>query len=108
MSKTKKKIRLVAEKITFTRFSVIYHIEDNPKIKEAVPFCPDNIKDKDLILKPTLVSRDDLRVVYAFSDVTPHFYQSILDGSIRNLSEYETEKANIYLKGDVVAYILVD
>lgn len=103
----KKKIRLIATKINFTQFSIVYTVKLESDLKAVgVVFCSNDIKHKDLILKPTIISPDSMEVIFTPSNVTPHFYQSILDKSIRNVDEYDVEKKSIYAVGDIVGYIL--
>lgn len=107
MSSPKKKIGLIATSIRFTNFSIIYDVELKEKIKEvfSIVTCGQDIADKDLLLKPTIIEKSNMSVIFTPSNVTPHFYQSIYDKSIRNYHEYETERGNIYNVGDVVGYI---
>lgn len=102
------KIELIATDIGFTTHSIIYKVEFPEGLNgKGVVFCSNDIKDKDLILKPTFIDKDNMEVIFAPVNVISHFYQSILDGSIRNINEYTVEKNNIYNIGDVVGFILV-
>ena len=102
------KIELIATDIGFTVHSIIYKVEFPKDLKgKGVVFCSNDIKDKDLILKPTFIDKDNMEVVFAPVNVISHFYQSIIDGTIRNINEYTVEKKNIYDIGDVVGFILV-
>lgn len=110
MSNSKKKIGLICKSIKFTSFSIVYNVEFD--IKETsihsntgVVFCSNDIQDKDLILKPTMISPESMEVIFTPSNVTPHFYQSIYNGTIKNINEYEIEKRNIYGVGEIVGYI---
>ncbi len=102
------KIELIATDIGFTTHSIIYKVEF-PENKKGVGivFCSKDIKDKDLILKPTFIDKANMEVIFAPVNVISHFYQSIIDGTIRNINEYVVEKNNIYSIGDVVGYILI-
>lgn len=107
MSSPKEKIGLKAIAVNFTPQSIVYKVEfvtDSSIVGYGIVFSPSNIKNKDLILKPTFLDQE-MEVVYAPVNVTPHFYQSILDGTIRNISEYEVEREHIYNVGDIVGYI---
>ena len=108
MSEFKKAIGLVAEKIEFTKFSIIYHVKANVDISSPQHVSsPFDVINKDLILKPTLVSKDCMKVVYTPSNCVPEFYQAIYDKTIRNVSEYEIERRHIYEVGEIVGYILL-
>lgn len=114
MSKPKKKIGLIAKEINFTNFSIVYRVELEQKFKHlentasGVVFCANNIKDKDLILNPTLIDKDNNEVIFTPSNVIPHFYQSIFNKSIVHYDEYNVESDNIYNLDEVVGYILID
>jgi len=102
------KIELIATDIGFTAHSIIYKVEFPKGLNGiGVVFCPNDIKDKDLILKPTFIDKKNMEVIFTPSNVTSHFYQSIIDGTIRNINEYAVEKKNIYDIGDVVGFILI-
>lgn len=107
MSVFKKEIRLICESIDFTFHSIVYKVRaDASEDFKGVVSCVNDIKDKDLILKPTIVSKDSLEVIFNTLYVAPHFYQNILNKSLRNLSEYKEELDKIYVPGDVVGYVL--
>lgn len=110
MSENKSPIRLIAEKIIFTNFSIIYQVVTPDamlhKTNKYFICSPDDICEKDLILKPTLLSAENMKVVYTPNNVTPHFYQNLLDKSINNYDEYKTELKYIYAVGEVVGFIL--
>ena len=100
------KIELIATDIGFTTHSIIYKVEFPKGLNNTgVVFCSNDIKDKDLILKPTFIDKDNMEVIFASVNVISHFYQSIIDGTIRNINEYAVEKNNIYGIGDVVGFI---
>ena len=102
------KVALIAVDINFTQHSIVYSIRQNSKIAHSgVVFCSNDIKDKDLILKPTFIDNKNMEVIFTPSNVTSHFYQSIIDGTIRNINEYTIEKKSIYDIGDVVGFILI-
>ena len=109
----KKKVGLRANKISFTNFSIIYAVELDQDVVFSdsmfgVISSPNNIGNKDLILKPTLFSNENKEVIYTPSNVIPHFYQSLYEGVKKNLiDEYEVERNFIYKVGDIVGYILV-
>lgn len=119
MSNTKKKISLVAKEIKFTDFGIQYIVDfkdftientyilpfDNLDIS-GITFCSPDIKNKDLILQPSLVDKDNNEVFFSVCNVTPHYYQDILDRTIRNFEEYKNDLNKIYQVGEVVAYIL--
>ena len=108
MSVIKKKIRLIATKIEFTNFSIVYTVKfDGDYGGEGVVFCSNDIKNKDLILKHTLVDSENMEVIFTPSNVTPHYYQAILSNNIRNSGEYDIDKKGIYSVGDIVGYIIV-
>lgn len=111
MSKLKKKVGLISTDIRFNNYSIIYPVKlENgytvEMIREIVISCND-IKNKDLILKPTIFDKENQEVIFTPSNVIPHFYQSIYNGTIRHIEEYVVEKNNIYNIGEVVAYILI-
>jgi len=102
----KNKTPLTCIKIEFTKFSIKYFF--NKSILDKGNFswcCPPDVVDKDLIPKNNIISRNSNFVVYTPSNVTPEFYQSIFDETIRNVSEYEIERNHIYNIGDVVGFI---
>lgn len=102
------KIELIAVDIKFTDHSIVYTIKQRGEIQHSgVVFCSNDIKDKDLVLNPTMVDKSNPEVIFTPTKVIPHFYQSVLDCSIRNADEYVVEKNNIYNIGDVVGYISV-
>lgn len=112
MSEFKKKIGLIATEISFTQFSIVYKVEldcldsEMPVFKEAPVLCsPIDIVDKDLILKPTMISSENMFVVYTPSNMIPHYFQSLLDESLSNYEEHKVDIANYYNIGEVVGYI---
>lgn len=109
MSNTKEKIGLIATKISFNQHSIIYNVKLSKEVESGLYgiFCADSIKNKDLILKPTIYINDKSEVVFCPSNVTPHFYQSILNGTLANIKEYSVELNQIYKVGEVVGYILI-
>lgn len=111
MSKPKKKIGLVAKSIRFTNFSIIYEVQlqgYSGDISEPLPvICRNDIANKDLILKPTIIDKTNNDVIFTPSNVTPHFYQAIHDKTIRGFDEYKVEYDNIYKVGDVVGYVII-
>ena len=89
--------------------SIVYKVEFDTEdciVGYGIIFCPGNIKNKDLVLKPTFLD-SDMEVIYAPVNVIPHFYQAIFNGSIRNIKEYKVEKEKIYNVGDIVGYVYV-
>jgi hypothetical protein len=102
------KIELIAIDIKFTEHSIVYIVKQKGEINHSgVVFCSNDIKHKDLVLNPTMIDENNLEVIFTPTKVISHFYQSILDGSIRNVEEYVVEKNNIYITGDVVGYISI-
>ena len=100
------KIPLICEKIEFNPFSIVYHVKCDSELRGCHPiYCPEDVSYKDLLLKPTLLSKDNMTVIYTPSNVTPQFYQAILDKTIRNISEYEVQRNHIYNIGDIVGFI---
>ena len=107
MPSTKEKIELIATEILFTDFSISYKVKiNNPKEVSGVVFCHKNIKDKDLILNPTFIDKENNIVTFVVANVTPHFYSDVLDRTIRGFDEYKSEIDKIYSIGEVVGYIL--
>ena len=112
MSSPKKKIGLKAKSITFTHFSIVYSVELDQDISTenicSVIMSSSDIKNKDLLLKPTAFTKDDNEVIFTPSNVTPHFYQNLYEGNNDKFNgEYDVEKNNIYKVGDIVGYIIV-
>jgi hypothetical protein len=107
MPSTKEKIELIATEILFTDFSISYKVRINSaKEVSGVVFCHENIKDKDLILNPTFIDKNNNIVIFVVTNVTPHFYSDILDRTIRGFDEYKSELDKIYAIGEVVGFIL--
>lgn len=106
MSVSQKKIGLKAKSISFTFNCIVYEVEV-PENCFGPVFCSNDIKNKDLTLKPTLIDSNNSEVIFSTDNVTPQFYQSILDKSIRGYDEYKTEKDKIYLPGEIVGYIIL-
>lgn len=103
-----KKIGLIAESIYFTNFAIIYNVRLSESVLENINpiiLCCDDICRKDLIIKPTALSKENMRVVFTPSNVTPQFYQDLLNKSLKNHQEYKTELKYIYNVGDVVGYV---
>lgn len=111
MSKPKEKIGLICRKIEYSDFSIIYTVEPEKEVPNGFypVFCGLDVSYKELILKPTLYSEKDNKVVFTTSNVTPSFYLAIMNGLMRKdeIEEYSSELKNIYLEGDKVGYILV-
>ena len=112
MPKPKKKIGLIATAIEFTYFAIVYKVryeggsgKYNPKLQGIVA-CNEDIKEKDLNLKPTILS-EEMEVVFSTVYMTPHFYQSLLEKTRKDFEEYRTELNNIYHVGQKLGYILV-
>lgn len=72
-----------------------------------IVLCADDICDKDLILKPTVISENSMKVVFTPSNVTSEFYQRVFEESIKGYDEYRTNKKDIYDVGDVVGYVIL-
>lgn len=107
ITKETNRLGLIATEISFTDFAIVYKVRCEEKyLLSGVVFCNDDIKTKDLILKPTLVDKDNMEVVFVPGNVIPQFYQNILDESIRGVDEYRVEINHIYNIGDIVGYIL--
>lgn len=103
-------VYLVAKKIIFKRFSIIYEVSCEEKLGQQGFYpvmCPSDIFEKDLILKPTFISQKEMKVIYTPSNVTPEFYEKIFDKTISNYEEYYIEKEFIYDIGEVVGVIVV-
>jgi len=111
MSKIKKKIPLIAKSISFTQFSIVYDVKIDIIEEDwflSPVYCADDISDKELILKPTIIQKNTTKkVVFTPSNVTPHFYQAIIEKKIQAYEEYKVELENIYKVGDVVGYIII-
>src|SRR5690606_16606536 len=103
------RIGLIATSIDFTLHSIVYGVRFSidGNFSGAV-FCNNDIKHKDLVLKPTFVCSENMEVIFTAVNVTPHFYQQIHKKIIRDLSEYEVEKRNIYDIGEIVGYIVFE
>tara|TARA_R110000822_G_scaffold127454_1_gene262965 strand:+ start:16353 stop:16685 length:333 start_codon:yes stop_codon:yes gene_type:complete len=106
------KIGLIATHIIFNnRYTLTYKVKTSRVINELelnhVPFCGNDIKGKELILLPTLITKDNLEVSFTCSNVSPTFYQGILNGSLHNIDELKVEIDNIYLIDEIVGYILL-
>ena len=101
-------IPLKATKIAFNKFTIVYTVEPVTKLSacEGIVYCNPNIKTKELILMPTLINKSNLEVVFTPSNVSPQFYQKILNGSLFDINEYSVELNNIYVVGDIVGYVL--
>ena len=106
-----KAIPLIATKIHFHFHSIVYDvkIDSNEEIKDrfGTVVCDNSIKNKDLILKPTLLNKENMQVIFTPANVIPHFYESIFRKVINNISEYKVEKNNIYNVGEIVGYIVI-
>lgn len=98
-----KKIPLIATAIEFTRHAIIYKVDC--KIV-GVPVCSNDIKTKDLILRPTLIDANNQEVIFTVLYCTPQYYLDIMNGTARNLDENYVDITNIYSVGDTVGYII--
>ena len=109
MPNPKKKIGLIAVSVRFTMFSIVYNVKFSGLLKSlsGIVISDNSIADKDLIIKPTYIDAENMEVIFTPSNVTPHFYQAILDKKIKSINEFKVEQNNIYSVGDVVGYILV-
>lgn len=109
MSVIKKKIGLVCHSIEFTRFSIIYKTSPEKEIlnDNYIVVAHESIKDKDLILKPTVFNKDNRNVIFTPSNVTPAFYLDLINKKIKDSDEYSFELDSVYKVGDTVAYVLV-
>lgn len=110
MSDHKEKIKLIAESIEFTFYSIIYSVKTERSIDLSNPtpfYCNNNIKHKDLLLKPTLIDSKNMEVIFTPNNVTPHYYEAIIKKIINDLDEQVKELNNIYVVGDIVGYILI-
>lgn len=105
-----KAIPLIATEIHFHFHSIVYDvkIDSDKEIKDifGTCVCANDIKNKDLILKPTLLDSNNMQVVFTPANMVPHFYEAIFKKILHNLSEYKVEKDNIYRVGDIVGYLL--
>jgi len=107
MPKDKKTIRLIATGIEFTFNSIVYEVEPEQKVSgKYIPACADDIQDKDLVMKPTVISDSNKKIVFATNFATPQFYQGLLTKTTANADEYSNELKKIYGIGDTVAVIL--
>lgn len=110
MSEIKSKIGLIATEITFTEFSIVYHVklEGNVTLEKPTPVLvtPFNIADKDLSLKPTILSKENMKVVFSPVNMQSQYLQTLLDKTTRNYREHRHDLRNYYLVGDIVAYII--
>ena len=103
-----KKIKLIATGISFTQHSIVYSVKFSDNMNHTgIIISDNNIKHKDLILKPTYIDKENMEVIFTPSNVTCHFYQAIIDKTIKGISEYDVEKKNIYGIGDTVGHILI-
>ena len=106
---------LVVEAIDFNMYSVVYAVgfEDKTAAKRFregdVLFFEvhKDISTKDLILKTNTISLSDMRVVFTPCNVTPHFYQGILNKTLHNVEEYESELDAIFTEQDVIGYAIL-
>ncbi|WP_439132969.1 hypothetical protein, partial [Polaribacter sp.] len=74
------RIPLIATEIHFTNFSIYYKVKiDSDRNFSGVVSCANDIKEKDLILNPTFVSKENNEVCFSVNMVMPHFYKDILD-----------------------------
>lgn len=98
---------LIATSIDFTPFSIIYHVDCEVQFTDSKPvYCPEDIFEKDLILKSNLISSGNMTVVYTPNNVFPSFYEDLMDNDKKSLEEFKNELRNIYQIGDIVAYTL--
>jgi len=110
MPESKERIKLIVESIEFTFFSIVYKVKTEKKIdlQNPTPFyCNNNIKNKDLLLKPTLIDNNNMEVIFTPNNVTPHYYESIIKKIIKDLDEQVSELNSIYISGEEIGYILV-
>lgn len=112
MSEPKKKIVLIAKTIKFTLHSIVYGIElpdtfNFTNYFEGLVVTHPSIKNKDLVLKSNFISAESREVCFVPVNVTPQFYQSVLEKSIKNADEYKRELNDIYKIGDVLGYLLI-
>ena len=107
MSVTKKKIKLIAEEIRFNKFSISYIVRLEEDVSGVV-VAKEDIWKKDLTMNPAFIDKENREVHFITGNVTPSFYQAILSGTIRNRAEYINEKDSIYLKDDVIGYVICD
>ena len=110
MPDNQEKIKLIVESIEFTFYSIVYRIKPEKKIDltKPIPFyCENNIKHKDLLLKPTLIDSKNMEVIFTPNNVTPHYYEAIIKKIINDLDEQVKELNNIYITGEVIGYVLV-
>jgi hypothetical protein len=111
MSIIKKEVRLktelIATEIYFTERSIVYKVKTkNEKKCQGIVCCVPDIKNKDLVLKTTFLDCENMEVIFSPIYVTPHFYQDIIEGRIKNIKEYSVEKRSIYSVGDVVGFVI--
>lgn len=107
MPKAKKEIRLIATGIHFNFHTIVYDVEPEHKISgKYIPACANDIDNKDLVMKPTVISEQNNKIVFATNYATPHFYQGLLNKTTTNADEYANELEKIYMVGDVVGVIL--
>lgn len=107
--KLKTKIALIATSIDFTFHSIVYTVKYEKDVSvnlDRAVYCPNDISDKELVLKPTLISLDNMKVCFGLHNLTPQFYQQILNKKIKDYQEYEPELKNIYIIGETVGFIL--
>ncbi len=113
MSESQKKIGLVAYEIEFTYFTIIYKVKYEKEYKDlknyraGIVACAEDIKNKDLNIKPTILYGKNMEVIFHALYATPHFYQSLLNKTRKDYHEYKNELKNIYQVGDIVGYILI-
>jgi hypothetical protein len=113
-------IPLIATKLDFTRHCLIYTVKPKEPIPErfierVFPFyCDNSISEKDLIYKGSLLCfKESISFVYndvvyfKTHNVTPQFYESLVNKIEPDFYEYESELSAIYLVGDIVGYVMV-
>lgn len=93
---------LIATEVSFTRHSIIYTVENK---HEGVVVCHNSIADKDLVLKPTIITPSNNKVVFVCMYVTTGYYQDIMNGSVHNIEELLVDLNNIYQVGEVVGFV---
>ena len=102
------RINLIATKISFNFNCVIYDVEvKTDKNIAGVVTCVNDINEKDLVLKPTIIDNENKKVIFSLDTMTPHFYESIINKTIKDYNEIAFELDKIYKVGDIVGCILI-
>ena len=113
MSESQKKVGLIAYEIEFTYFTIVYKVmfETGHKLLKnrmtGIVVCSEDIKNKDLNIKPTILNGKYMQVIFHTLYTTPHFYQSLLNKTRKDYNEYKNELKNIYKVGDIVGFMLL-